>query len=441
MLLRDIASQVPDYRQLPTVESMRSRTEALRSRSKADVLVREIGRSRLGETIDMITIGSGPMHVLLVGTPHPNEPIGCLTIEFLIEKLIADPSLCSASQCTWHFVKTIEPDGLRLNEGWLARPADASAYLENFFRPALDEQAEYTFPLSTAAHVFNVPIPENIAYREAIRIAEPDLLYSLHNSEYGGVFYVVSRDVPSLLQELSTQPAQFGARLDQIGELGAEMTPLAPGVFKAPDIAAWIEATGARNTWRAGQSVFGHCAPSNTFILTVETPYWHEPGDSTYDGTPVLLSDTLAEMPAWHTEGLGLMDQYLDDLAEAAEGQDVRFVLALREAQAFARRFLSQAFQLPPMPLDAVAARALKRSTRLASLRAPAMLGRLGRRIAARSAFPAISARNANAQASACVAAALAEPWLGQGLQAFPLRNSVVLQVQALIDSIYALRV
>ncbi len=440
MSLRELASQVPDYRQLPTVESMRSRTEALRSLSKPDVIVRDIGRSRLGETIEMITIGTGPMHVLLVGTPHPNEPIGCLTIEFLIEKLVAEPSLCSASECTWHFVKTIEPDGLRLNEGWLARPADASAYFANFFRPALDEQAEYTFPLSTAAHVFNMPIPENMAYREAIRIAEPDLLYSLHNSEYGGVFYVVSRDVPGLLQDLGTQPARFGARLDQIGELGAEMTPLAPGIFKALDIGAWIEATGARNTWRAGQSVFGHCAPSDTFVLTVETPYWHEPGGSTHDGIAVLLSDALVEMPTWHAEGLGMMDQHLDDLAEMAEGQDVRFVLALREAQASARRFLSQAFQLPPMPMDAIAARALRRSTRLASLRAPAMLGRLARRIAARRELPAISVRNANAQASACVAGALAEPWLGQGLQTFPLRNSVALQVQALIDSIYALR-
>jgi hypothetical protein len=439
MPLSHIASRVPDYRQLPPSESMQARTDALRALSRPDVLVREIGRSRTGAAIDMITIGSGPMHVLLVGTPHPNEPIGCLTIEFLIETLIADAALCNASGCTWHFVKTIEPDGLVLNEGWLARPGDASAYFANFFRPALDEQAEYTFPLCTPTYSFDEPVAENMAYREALRIAKPDLLFSLHNAEYGGVFYVVSREVPGLLPNLGLQPARFGARLDEIGELGGELEPLAPGVFKGPDFAAWVERMGAANTWRAGQSVFGQCALAATFVVTVETPYWHDASPPADDG-PVALSEALADMPAWQAEGLRLMDAHLDSLAATAAGQDVRFVRALSEAQTHVRRYLSQPSSLPAVPLAAVVARDLKRAMRLASLRAPSMLARLARRIAEQEGPSAPSARAAHEQASACVAAALGEPWLAQGLQPFPLRAAVAMQVQTLVDSIHALR-
>ena len=83
---------------------------------------------------------------LVFGLPHPNEPIGGLTAVHLARRLADDADLRERLGHRWHVVACIDPDGLRLNEGWLAGPFTREHYLRHFYRPAGDEQVEWTFP-------------------------------------------------------------------------------------------------------------------------------------------------------------------------------------------------------------------------------------------------------------------------------------------------------
>src|SRR5690349_5655047 len=80
--------------------------------------VENVGRSSEGRPIDLVTVGHGRRRVLLIGVPHPNEPIGTLTIDFLTRALCEDDALRAALDVTLHVVPVADPDGLVLNEGW-----------------------------------------------------------------------------------------------------------------------------------------------------------------------------------------------------------------------------------------------------------------------------------------------------------------------------------
>src|ERR687896_1136343 len=84
--------------------------------------LRRIGTSRLGEPLIMLTPGPGPKQALLVGGPHPNEPIGFLTLLHLARRLADDADLRDGMGYAWNLIPCIDPDGARLNEGWYGGP-------------------------------------------------------------------------------------------------------------------------------------------------------------------------------------------------------------------------------------------------------------------------------------------------------------------------------
>ncbi|WP_226962779.1 M14 family zinc carboxypeptidase [Streptomyces sp. C8S0] len=57
----------------------------------ATCTLREIGRSREGRPMTMLTMPGGPSHVLVIGAPHPNEPIGLAVIPALARYLAEHP--------------------------------------------------------------------------------------------------------------------------------------------------------------------------------------------------------------------------------------------------------------------------------------------------------------------------------------------------------------
>ena len=80
--------------------------------------LREIGKSREGRTIYCLKIGEGKENALLFGFPHPNEPIGSMSLEFLSHFLAENPEPTKETGYTWYLIKAIDIDGAILNEGW-----------------------------------------------------------------------------------------------------------------------------------------------------------------------------------------------------------------------------------------------------------------------------------------------------------------------------------
>ncbi|MFX0574447.1 M14 family zinc carboxypeptidase [Nocardia nepalensis] len=109
------------------------------------VVVTEIGRSRGGQAIRNVHIGSGPRSILVLGSPHSNEPIGLATTHHLLGRLAADESLTSSLEATWNFVPLVDPDATLLGEGWFDGPFTRTNVARHFYRPPADLQAEWTF--------------------------------------------------------------------------------------------------------------------------------------------------------------------------------------------------------------------------------------------------------------------------------------------------------
>ena len=434
MSFKHIADFVPDYQGLPTLDEMYSHTSILAAQKNPLITIRPLGVSREGEPIELISVGCGKHQALLVGTPHPNEPIGCLTIEFLLDHLIADQQLRQELDYTWHFIKSIEPDGLRINEGWLKTPHDFNTYLKHFFRPALDEQADYTFPLNIPNYSFANSSPENIVWQEAIRIVKPDLLVSLHNSEHGGVFYVLTEEIEELSAQLVKQPEIYGMPLDVVGELFAETKQLHPGVFLAPNIENLVSAPVEARVYNAGNSSFGFTKKMGTFGLVVETPYWKEV-NSLASEEMMSLEGVMAPLTSTAEEVISLITTLIPRLSLLAKGREIRFVRAINEMQLQIQQTTQINLTQFQMQLPVAVCQAHQRSMRMMYLRPISMLRQLAFMVESRCGESDTFPKAAEEMARSFLDKSISDPVLSLGMEPVSLKTSVSIQVDAILTT------
>lgn len=233
MDIQEILSRVPDYKEFFTVDEMDRRTLALAQEFPDVVKVREVGRSRWGRPIYCLVIGSGSQNALVFGCPHPNEPIGAMMLDFLTRELAENEPLRRELDYTWYIVKTSDPDGTSLNEGWFKGPFTITNYARNFYRPAYAQQVEWSFPISYKTLHFDEPIPETQALMRIIDEKRPTFIYSLHNSGFGGCYWYLTDGDEALYRKLYEAPAREGIPLS----LGEPEMPycqeLFPSIYKS----------------------------------------------------------------------------------------------------------------------------------------------------------------------------------------------------------------
>lgn len=238
MNIEQVLERVPDYKDFLTVEEMDKRTLELAKKYPDVVKVEEIGRSRWNHPIYCLTIGSGSQNALIFGCPHPNEPIGAMMLDFLTEELATNKELREELDYTWYIVKTSDPDGTALNEGWFKGPFTVTNYINNFYRPAYHQQVEWSFPIEYKTLRFDSPIPETQALIKIIDDKKPTFIYSLHNAGFGGCYWYLSEGDEELYQELYKAPAREQIPLS-LGE--PEMpycTEFYPAVYKMVGVKA-----------------------------------------------------------------------------------------------------------------------------------------------------------------------------------------------------------
>jgi hypothetical protein len=252
----------------------------LQARHPDAVQVRRLGMSRAGRPIDMYSIGSGRLSHLVVGGVHPNEPIGSWTALHLAEQLLCDQDLHDGLDARWNIIPCVDPDGYKLNEGWLANPHDRGHYARHFFRPSGNEQVEWTFPFHYKKASFDAMLPETRALRDGIDGVGPDLYVALHNSEMGGVYYYLSREEPALYPMLHEIPRQLGIPLNEGEPEAGFLKAYAPAIFAdgtLEDAYDWAEALGIEpHPPGSGGDSSGSYARRNhgSLCLIAELPYW-----------------------------------------------------------------------------------------------------------------------------------------------------------------------
>lgn len=320
-LFERIMAELPDYQAFYTVAEFDESSRRLAAQYPDLVTLQEAGKSRAGHPVLCLKIGNGSKRALLFGCPHPNEPIGSMMVEYLSWKLCEDKEFRDAFDFTWYLVKVADVDGTKLNEGWFKGPFTPRNYATHFFRPASEQQVEWTFPFEYKTYSFDGPIAETQALMNVIQDAKPDFMYSLHNAGFSGVYYYISENVPAELQESLRDLAR---RVDLPLKLGEPEMPFAvefsPAVYKMPSTVDSYEyfAKFAPEKDPAEFMSAGTCSMDyanqfhNTLTLVCEMPYFYDARIDSLAPTNLSRRESILQGCDWDDK----LNAYLDDVMD-----------------------------------------------------------------------------------------------------------------------------
>ncbi|GAA3585075.1 M14 family zinc carboxypeptidase [Amycolatopsis ultiminotia] len=309
---------VPAYDAFAGVDALVAGVHAIAREYPDCAALHRVGTSRQGEPLWCLTISEDVQRpsALVVGLPHPNEPIGGLTALHLARRLCADPALRARLAHTWHIVVCADPDGLRLNEGWLAGPFTRAHYARHFYRPEGDEQVEWTFPVAVGEVYHDRPIPETEALMRLIDQHRPALLAALHNGELGGAFYYLSRAEPRLHGVLKAVPQSIGIPLHGGEPESPIAVPLDQAIFLSPDAESFHERlTAAGIPWPPhGGSTTMYSARYGTFTVLSELPYWSDPAADDHTPSGISYAASLTRLGEGVVELGEVLTRAVDDV-------------------------------------------------------------------------------------------------------------------------------
>ena len=270
---------VPPREALAGADELAAESARLAAEHPGVVTHRRIGTSGQGEPLTALTVdGPGPS-ALVIGLPHPNEPVGGLTALHLARRLAQDDGLRARLGLTWHVVPCIDPDGLRLNEGWLAGPFTREHYARHLYRQAGTEQIEWSFPLAHKDAWFDAVLPETLALMRLVDEHRPGA-HGVAAQRRG------RRRLPL------PEPPRAGPAPGAPGRPGPGRPPPAPrrargpvdpllaeGIYRSLDIRDaydHLEVTGEHENLAGGNSTGAYAARHGTLTLVTEVPYWRD---------------------------------------------------------------------------------------------------------------------------------------------------------------------
>jgi hypothetical protein len=337
MEYRDILSildDVPEYGVFLTVDELKASTRQLADGYPNTVEILPIGHSRQGDPIDAIKVGDGPRQALLFAMPHPNEPIGSMMLEYLSLRLAKDDALRESLGYTWYLVKCIDPDGTRLNEGWFKGPFSIENYARHYYRPPAYQQVAWTFPIDYKTLHFHDPPPETQALMGLIEQVRPDFMYSLHNSDFGGVYFYIWEEAPPLYEPLHRLVESQDLPL----HLGEPEMPyeieFASAIYKDNSISAEYDYLEEQTGTDPAEIITGgtlsfeyarrFCDP---FTLICEMPYFYHPAIGDTSTSDILRSDALLQAIEEAREALAFLRGLYD-----AVGHELTVTSPFRDA-------------------------------------------------------------------------------------------------------------
>lgn len=326
---------IPDYQVFFTLDQFDASSRELAARYPETVTLLQIGTSRAGRPILCLKIGDGAENVLMMGCPHPNEPIGAMLLEYLSESLAGSPSLRRAYPYTWYIIKVWDVDGYRLNEGWLHGPFTITDYARHVFRPAGVEQVDWTFPIDYKGLHFHNCLPETLAVKDLIDKIRPKFIYSLHNSGFGGVYWYMTRALEGIFQDLWKIPEKNGMPLSLGMAESDSSVPFGNAVFQTLGICARYDhlekygAPGAAEAIRCGDTSAAYADRAyNSFTLMTELPYFYDPRVENQSAGSISLKEGMLKRDA---ENSAMSKELRDILAISKSylGQDNPFMRAV----------------------------------------------------------------------------------------------------------------
>jgi hypothetical protein len=154
---------------------------------------------------------------------------------------------------------------------------------------------------------------------------KPELMASLHNAGFGGVYYYLSRGAEPLYQTLHELPEWEGLPLS-LGEAEVPYAePLAPAIYPMISIKEgydYIEKNGGdplRNP--SGTSSADYAAPYGTFSVVTEVAYFDDPRCNDQTPTETLRRDSFLQSLELKREGGETLGGYFKAVEKQLKGQ------------------------------------------------------------------------------------------------------------------------
>jgi hypothetical protein len=271
---------------------------------------RILGRSREGREIRGHVLGSGDLHVSLIGGCHADEPVGPAMLRRLVSFLASrppdDPLLTGI---TWYIVPHVNPDGEARNAVWsdVTWPAldhlgkDSRAYylylyLRHVARELPGDDMEFGFPRSADDAGAR---PENRAVADFLTTGAP---FHLHASFHGisftsGPWFLIEPAwidrTAELREALRRRVRSMGYQpfdVDRGGEKGFHR--IDEGFTTRPDsraMIAWFEARGDFATaakFRPSSMEYIRSLGGDPFTMVSEMPLFLRPLEEGETGRP-----------------------------------------------------------------------------------------------------------------------------------------------------------
>jgi len=287
--------KVPPLRDFMTISELRESSRGFAERNPDISELLEVGSSRSREPVEALVIHGGSERVVLAfGFPHPNEPVGSMTLEVLTRIFEADRELLKETGATWVIVKAADVYGARLNEGWFKGGFDLVKYALNYYRPPGYKQVEWSFPFEYKSLKFNNPAPETACLMKLLEEWRPNYIYSLHNAGFSGTYYYVTRDPGGdVLEILYGVPRELGVPVHKGEPEAPYMKKVHEGVFLMPSTAEiydWLERYLGKppvDVIRHGGSSYDYARRlnPNVFEVVSEVPYVYD--ERLNDDTPI----------------------------------------------------------------------------------------------------------------------------------------------------------
>ncbi len=314
-----ILGNVPDSQVFLTVDELKANARRLAAQYPDAVQLLPIGHSRQGDPIEALKIGDGPRKALLFAMPHPNEPIGSMMLDYLSLRLAEDAALRNALGYTWYLISCVDPDGTRLNEGWFKGPFSIGNYARHFYRPPSHQQVEWTFPIDYKTLHFHDPLPETQALMTIIEQVRPDFIYSLHNSGFGGAYFYISREAPSLYEPFHQLVASQSLPL-HLGEPEMPYATLyAAAIYKMPGIAESYDFLQAQTGSDPAEIMKGGTSSADyaqrfcdPFCLVCEMPYFYNPAIHDTSPSDMVRRDAILQMVEQSKSDLAFLKKHYE---------------------------------------------------------------------------------------------------------------------------------
>ncbi|MFC9846718.1 M14 family zinc carboxypeptidase [Streptomyces sp. NPDC060223] len=266
-------SLLPELR-YPTVTEIVSSARALAAHRPGLCALRQVGVSRGGRPLHLLSVGHARRGVLVVAGAHANEPTGGSTVLAVAERVMYDREL--RADTSWHFLLCADPDGASLHV--TPAPRTLLDYHLGFFRPAGPEQPEWS---PSVLPPDRLP-PETRALIRVIDEVRPYLQVSLHGTDLGGSWVQLTKDVPGLAEPFAKSAAELHIPVETAASDAAGWPASGPGVHVMP--APGLDTAYPSMPDDARHSTWYHAHRYGGLTAVVEVPMWAS--DLVDDPTP-----------------------------------------------------------------------------------------------------------------------------------------------------------